>query len=372
MKRLLPGCLSLVLAGFLAVSWVPDAGSAEPQAKAAWQREWDKTIAAAKSEGKLVVSIVWGSDLQAALRKPFKEKYGIDIEFVTGRGADTVTKLLSERRAGIYSADIFLAGPGSMLTSLKPAGALAPIKPLLFLPEVVDKKAYFGNEIPYVDKDMFIIAHAQAVGNSLAVNTALVKPGEIKGYADLLDPKWKGRIVINDPSIAGTASEWFFATATAIMSMDFHRKLVKQEPVVTRDLRQQVEWVAKGKYAIAISPYKEQIAEFQRLGAPLDWVSPVEGEFISPSGSVAYFDKAPHPNAAKVFVNWLLSREGLTAWSRATLWMTARKDVPTDFLPPKSIRDPNLQYTNLCNEEMKMKVAAAMKTAKEIYGPLLK
>ena len=371
MKRSLSNYILLILIGTIAFGWTTPAITAENPAKPPWQAEWDKTLAAAKSEGKVVISIVWGADLQTALKKPFKEKYGIDIEFLTGRGADSVTKLLAERNAGVYAVDLYLSGPGSMLTSLKPAGALAPFKPLLLLPEVADRRAYFGNELPFIDKDMYIIAHAQAVGNSLAINTSLVKPGEIKGYTDFLNQKWKGKIVLNDPTITGTASEWFFATMN-MMGADFHRRLVKQEPMVTRDLRQQVEWLARGKYPIALSPYKGEVAEFQRLGAPVDWITPAEGEFISPSGSIAYFDKAPHPNAAKVFVNWLLSKEGLTAWSRTTQWMTARKDVPTDFLPPKSIRDPNLQYVDLCNEEMKLKVAASMKLAKEIYAPLLK
>lgn len=367
MKRLLVIFSSIFLVALMGLAPLAAAAAEKP----AWQLEWEKTLAAARGEGKVVVYIVWGSDLQNALKKPMKEKFGIDVEYITGRGADTVNKLLTERRAGIYSSDLWLAGPGSMLASLKPVGALTSIRPLLLLPEVLDKKAYFGNEIPFVDKEMLIIPHAQAVGNSLAINTEIVKPGEIKGYADLLNPKWKGKIVINDPTIAGTAPEWFFATAMNIMSPDFHRQLVKQEPVVTRDLRQQVEWLAKGKYPIALSPYKGEVAEFQRLGAPIDWIRPVEGEFISPSGSLAYIDKAPHPNASKVFVNWLMSKEGLTVWSRTSLWMTARRDVPTDFLPAKSIRDPNQQYVNLCSEEMQLKLIAAMKLAKEIYGPLI-
>lgn len=178
--------------------------------KTAWQEEWDKTLAAAKNEREVVIYHTGGGEIKAALIKAFREKFGIGIEYVSGRPPELAVKLLSERKAGLYLADLYLAGASAPIT-VKPEGVLAPIKPLLFLPEVLDTKAYFDNEIPFLDKEgIYIICNGPYVAMTLAVNSDLVKPDEIKGYADLLHPKWKGKIVIDDPTIGGPAQKMFF------------------------------------------------------------------------------------------------------------------------------------------------------------------
>ncbi len=344
-------------------------------AKPSWQEEWDKTVAEAKKEGKLVIACTGGAEVKAALDKAFREKFGIDVEWLVGRGSEITSKIFAERQAGLFLSDLYLAGATTPIAVLKPAGALAPIKPLLVLPEVLDTKAYFDDGIPYVDKEgTYIICNGPYVAMTLAVNSDLVKPGEIKGYADLLDPKWKDKIAFSDPTIAGAASRCFLMTANMIMNTDYHRQLAKQGPLLTRDVRQQVEWVARGKYPIALAPYVDAIADMQKAGAPIKWISPVEGVYLSSgaSGSLSYFSQAPHPNAAKVFVNWFMTKEGLTIWSQSSLTQSARKDVPTDFLYPEGIRDPKVKYFNSNTEEVLLKEEDAYKLAREIYGSLLK
>lgn len=344
-------------------------------AKPTWQAEWDKTVAEAKTEGKLVIACTGGAEVKASLDRAFREKFGIDVEWLVGRGAEISSKIFAERKAGLYLADIYIAGATTPIATFKPAGVLAPIKPLLMLPDVIDPKAYFDDGIPYVDKEgSYIICHGPYVAMTLAINSDIVKPGEVKGYADLLDPKWKDKVAFSDPSVPGAASRCFLMTANMIMSPDYHRQLAKQNPLLTRDVRQQTEWVARGKYPIALAPYVDAVADFQKAGAPIKWVSPVEGVYLSSgaSGSLSYFSQAPHPNAAKVFVNWFLTKEALTVWSKSSLTQSARKDVPTDFLYPEGIRDPKVKYFNSNTEEVLMKEEAAYKLAREIYGPLMK
>jgi ABC-type Fe3+ transport system substrate-binding protein len=352
----------------------PSPPPAKALPKLVWEEEWKKTVAAAKSEGKLVIYTTSGTEVRAALSKSFQEKFGIDIEYVAGRGPELTEKLFSERRAGLYLADVYMAGATTPVTQLKPVGILSPIKPLLLLPEVVDNKAYFDDQIPYVDKEgMYIITIGPYVAMTLAVNSDVVKPGEIRGYTDLLDPKWKDKIAFADPTIAGAASRFFLMTALAIMNPDFHRQLVKQEPLVTRDRRLQVDWVARGKYPIALAPTVEVVADFQKAGAAIKWISPQEGVYLSSgAGNISYFSQAPHPNAAKVFVNWLMTREGLTIWSKSSLIQTARKDVPTDFLHPEGVRDPKVKYFDSNREEVLVREEEFYKLAMEIYGPLMK
>ncbi|MBI2934868.1 MAG: extracellular solute-binding protein [Chloroflexi bacterium] len=351
----------------------PVTAPTRPAAQTGWQIEWEKTVAAAKKEGKLVLYITSGADMQALLRKSLKEKFGLEIEYVSGTGSELANKVVAEKKAGLHLGDLYIGGAGTPVTGLKPAGALAPLKPLLLLPEVLDARGYFDNELPFVDiEQMYVFCYGLNVANTLAVNSDLVRAGDLRGYAALLEPRWKEKIIMYDPTVGGTGQEWFYVTAYDSMSLDFHRQLARQIPLITRDKRLPVDWVARGKYLVAVAPSKAQVSEFQQIGAPVQWVTPAEGRYLSGTDAVAYLDKAPHPNAARVFLNWLLSRDGMTAWSQSTLMQSARKDVATGFLAPETIREPNARYFNTVREEVRLKMSDASKVAKEIYGGLLK
>ncbi len=374
-------CLFIIMAFLAAASCDRPPAAVAPATPApagpsrpAWQADWDKAMAGARSEGRLVIYNTGGVEVRNDLTKAFKEKYGVDLEFISGRGAELATKILSERRAGIFTGDLYLDAMATPVNTFKPAGALAPIKPLLILPEVLDTKAYYGDAIPFGDNEgIYILTHGQTVSQAIAINPNLVKQGEITSFADLTNPRWKGKIVMDDPAIGGAGATFFLMTTVEIMNLDFHRQLAKNEPVVNRDPRQTVEWVAKEKYPIAVAPYEDVVADFQKAGAPVKWVLPKEGTWVSTgaSGTLAYLDHAPHPNASKVFANWLLTKEGLTIWSRSTLVLSARKDVPTDFLPPEKLRVPGTKYAIASREDLRLRLDEMAKLATEVYGPLL-
>lgn len=127
----------------------------------------------------------------------------------------------------------------------------------------------------------------------LSVNSDLVKPDDIKSYKDLLNPRWRGKIVMFDPTIAGAASRWVAVVADKYMGLDYIREFVKNEPVITRDYRLQLESTARGKYLITIGSHPDILAEFIKLGAPIKPVIPQEGAFLTGgSGLVAYLNKA--------------------------------------------------------------------------------
>ena len=368
-KRLLCSCIVMLSLIIGDITFVPEAVPAE---KPAWQVDWDKTVAAAKQEGKLVIYTTGGSDLKGLIRDGLKKKFNISADFVSGRGAELAAKIAAERRAGLYLGDVYIGGATTMITTLKPAGDLAPLPPQLVLPEVVDPKYYFDNRLPYTDKEnKYVLVYGPAVANTVAVNTNLVKPREITAYKDLLHPRWEGKIVMFDPTIPGTANEWFYVVAKKL-GLDFHHQLVKQKPMVTRDKRLPGEWLSRGKSFIALASSKESFAEFKRSGAPIEWVPTEEVTYLSGTGALALYDKAPHPHAAKVFINWLMTRETLTKWSQESLMATARRDVPQDFLEPESRRDPNKQYFDLNTEESTIEGKEYDKLAVQIYKPLLR
>lgn len=334
---------------------------------------WDRTVAAAKQEGTVTIYTSAGPGQTGALRQGFLQAFGISAEFVAGRGAELREKLFRERSAGLYLVDIYLMGASGMILDLKPVGALDPLKPKLALPEVVDPKLWFGGSHIYQDKErMYVIGFSFFPEAPVVVNSEQVKPEDIKSWDDLLHPRWKGKIVINDPTTTGSGQK-MFQMASKLKGFGFFQELAKQEPVVIRDLRQQTEWVARGKYAVLLGPQRSAVAELMNAGAPLKYLSPSDGGYAGAgTGNMSLINKPAHPNAAKVFTNWLLSKEGATIYSKNFLIQSARLDVPTDHLDPQMVRQPGAVYSNSDDEEIALERDAVVKEASTILGPLIR
>lgn len=352
----------------------PSASAAPAPAKAAWEEEWEKWMAGAKREGKLVLYSTGGFTLRTGLVQGFKQRFGIDMEVVSGKGAEMAEKLMSERRAGLYLVDAYVGGATTVSTQMKPAGLIDPLKPVLILPEVLNLSAWRDGELRFLDaEERYHIAITAYSSPSMAINTELVKPGEINGYKDLLNPKWKGKIILNDPTMAGTGAKQVGMVGSRILNWDYWREMVKQEPIIVTDQRLMIEWVARGKYAVVIGIKPEIVEEFRRAGAPLGYVSPVEGNYMtSGSGTLCLINRAPHPNTAKVFVNWAVSKEGASVFSKALGVTTARLDVPTEGLDPLIVLKPGVKYWVSDDEKFTLEQPEQMKLAKEIFAPLLK
>lgn len=339
----------------------------------AWEVDWNKTINLAKKEGRILVYCT--ANVGDAF-KPFKEKYGIEVELIIGRGAEISTRLASERRAGLYLADVYQGGATTLITAIKPAGTLEPVDKILVLPEVVDETKWLNGRFPFIDKEKMIISFIAATDPDYVVNTNLVKPEELKNYLDILNPKWKGKIVMNDPTTAGSGLKWFGLVMRASLGLEkgkeYMRNLAKQEPVITRDQRLQMDWVGVGKYAIAIAPQRELIDEFLKLGVPIRPLELFEITDISPgSGNVALINRTPHPNAAKVFINWLLTKEGQTSYVQVFGSPSARLDVSTRGLDPTTIPDPKEKYF-MPDESFYSGQTEMRDLAMEIFGALLR
>jgi iron(III) transport system substrate-binding protein len=126
--------------------------------------------------------------------------------------------------------------------------------------------------------------------------------------------------------------------------------------VMSRDLRQLGDWLASGKYAVCIFMSARRLLERPKAqGLPVDWFGPKafkEGAILAGgSGQVGLINRAPHPNAAKVYLNWLLSKEGQTEWSRASSYPSRRLDVPRDHLTPESLPQDGKSYLPTYKEE---------------------
>ncbi|MFC1868450.1 ABC transporter substrate-binding protein [Thermodesulfobacteriota bacterium] len=369
----------IVVFGFLfMLSLIFFAAASESAASSTkdWEIKWEKLVEAAKGEGKVMVYGRGDPNLRKAMREAFKGKYGIELEFVYfARGGEMASKLKKERSAGLFLADIIIHGPTTMTYMLKPAGILEKMEPVFVRPEFSDPNLWLPGYY-FMDKDRMMKPLAAHFNTFIIRNTNLTKKGEINSLEDLIDPKWKGKIVMGDPTRPGSASgmlSWLEGIWGFEKTERFLRQLVKQEPVISRQVRVPVEWLARGKYTIGIAMRAESLPEFYNLGSPIAAVRPIEGCYLTPgSGIVAIANKRPHPNAAAVFINWLLSREGQITWSKADGFASARVDVPSDDWVHIFFKRTPGEKVFVEDEEVINKRAKLMKLAKQLFGPLLK
>ena len=331
----------LVFVVFLALL---DVGGTVAAAADSWKAEWEQTLAAAKKEGQLSI---YGSPDFEALYGEFHKKYPeIKITGVFNRGADAAKRLMAERRADKFLADVYLNGLTTGYNVFYKAKVLDPIPPLLVLPEVNDLSKWWQGKHHYVDpENKYLLNFNGGTRIVVAYNTKLVNPKEFRSYWDLLNPKWKGKIVGYDPTQGGSGDAMRFFFYSKSLGQEFIKRILTEtDIVISPDTRQMGDWLAGGKFAISIfAPVgRMDIDLMQTQGLPVNWFDPdhlKEGAYLTAgSGGAALMNKAPHPNAAKVALNWLLSREGQIAYQR--IFTTGeegpdslRIDIPKDKVP---------------------------------------
>jgi len=328
MRRLLRWFLC-VLAGVLFAPVLAMAQSAKPLAHG----DWDKVLEAGRKEGKVVVSIPASAELRKESEKIFKQRSGIDVEMFAARGAVVVRRIADEWKAGVRQFDIHIGGSASAVTGLLADGILEPVEPWMILPLVKDPKYWWGGHM-WVDRARRYIYSFQAyLTESMWYNTNLAKPEELRSYDDFLHPKWKGKIGFLDPRTPGAGdANWTYMWM--VKGEDYLKRLVHQNLVLGRDQRLLAENLAKGKLALVIGLTHYTYLPFLRAGLPIKPLpSAKEGTYgTGGSGNLAIIKNAPHPNATKAFVNWLLGPEGQEVFTKAMGQATRRLDVDTKWL----------------------------------------
>ena len=306
------------------------------ESKPASQTDWEKVIAAAKKEGEVRL---WGDqeithpDIIAAFTKEYSF---IRPVTVNGRVGELMPRIIAERRAGKYLADLYSGGLGGRsFFDFHKAGLLDPIKPLLILPEVVDGSKWLNGEHYYADseKQYVFMYEGSVAGAGLHYNTSVVDLKEFKSYWDLLNPKWKGKVLLYERVGVGSPSVVRFYY-NAQLGPDFLRRLLSEmDLTVSQDRRQSSDWLASGKFPICIDCGDTDRGKQQ--GLPVDEFSHAslkEASYeISTSGNsgLAVINNAPNPNAARVFINWFLSRNGQSIWQ---IVMNTKVQEPSDSM----------------------------------------
>jgi iron(III) transport system substrate-binding protein len=324
---------------------------------AAGDADWSKTVAAAKKEGKVVIIGPSGSDVRDAYTIGFQKKYPeIEVDFSGMRGAEVAPRLIAELNAKRYTTDIAVAGTTTALLSLVPANAVVPLQPYLVGPEARDVSNWRDRKHHFSDStEKFNLYYGARVQIAFVYNTEVNPPAtmksKIKSWQDLLNPEWKGKIAMLDPRQAGAGldlSTYWYTNEKGGLGKEFIRKLFTQEIFMSREEQQILDFVARGRHAIAIGPSGTYTFQLVSKGLPLALFGSGAlegGGFVTASnGTLTVVRNAPHQNAVKVYIDYLLSREGQTAWSRASGLSSLRTDVPKDHIPDVLVPDEGVKY----------------------------
>ncbi|MGZ8464459.1 MAG: ABC transporter substrate-binding protein [Candidatus Binatia bacterium] len=303
------------------------------QSKAASAPEWDKLVDAARKEGKVTVSMPASAELKRQIEEQFKKRFGIEVEVFTARGSAGVRRMADEFKAGVRHFDLHIGGSSSIISGMLDEGILDPIDPWLLLPEVRDAKQWWGGHLWVDTTKRFIYMFQAYLPESIWYNSDLVKPSELRSFDDFLNPKWKGKIGYLDPRTPGGGdSNWSYMWQ--VKGEEYLKNLAAQDLFIGRDQRVLSESLAKGRVAIMIGNTYYSFMPFVKAGLPVKPLPTLkEGTFgTGGSGNLAIIKAPAHPNSTKVFVNWLLSRDGQEVFSRGLAQATRRLDVDTRWL----------------------------------------
>jgi len=249
----------------------------------------------AKKEGAVTLYTSMQLVDSGPLTQAFEKKYGIKVNLWRASGEKVAQRAITEARGNRFEADVFETD-GAQVEILHREALLAPLQS----PSLKD--------IP----PAIVPAHRHYVPTRLTLyvlvyNTKLVAPADVpRSYDDLLDPKWSGKIGLESADVA-----WFAAVAKAMgeaKGLAWFRQFAANKPSLRSGHTLMAELVSAGEMAMAVDAHVQGVARLKEKGAPVEWKA-LQPAFGQPS-SVGVARRAPHPNAAQLFADFILSREG--------------------------------------------------------------
>jgi iron(III) transport system substrate-binding protein len=332
---------------------------------------WQALITAARQEGKLILASGPNPDTRVKLPAAFKERFGVEIEYLGGRSSELQTRLRGERASGVSSVDVIIGG-GDSVTAMYNDGWFTPLRPMLVVPEARNVPAFRNNRLPFKDpQDAYMFELESDVTGHLIVNPQVVPDADLQKLDDLLNPKWKGKISVEDPTVPGQGQN--VGVYYYVLKGDefFKRLYADQQPAVSRDDRQMQDWLARGQYPISLGLSPRDVDEMLEQGLPakvlglLDGTGAVVGGF----GVMGVFENPPHPNAAKLFVNWMASPEGMGLHASTEGQVPLRKDIEHPWVKDIQVPREGAQYQDLYDYQYIMEQKPAIiRRIREIMG----
>lgn len=316
--------------------------------------EWEHVVAASKKERKVAINTFTGQGYARVFKLFNRAHPEIALTHTNLEPVEFSPRVIQERRAGVYTWDVAIMPTSTALQVLRPAGVWDPVRPAIIAPDAtLDANWRDGFEAGFLDRDRqlaYAFTLVRAVG--IFVNIDHVKDGELRSVRDLLALKWKGRIAISDPRTIGS-SFWPLTAARLTLGDDFMKPLlVDQQPVLSRDRNQLTEFMVRGRFPIGIGLNALALRDFQAhgVGRNIKTIRLAELDYQASGGAVWLLNRPPHPSAARVFINWLLTRDAQAAWAREL--QTNSRFVGVEPGDPHALVPPGVRLLQIDSEEL--------------------
>jgi iron(III) transport system substrate-binding protein len=358
---------SLVLAALAALFTMPALADSASDAL------WAETLAAARKEGSVTVSGPPGALQRNAITEGWAKSYpDIRLDYSGGRGSAVISKIVRERTAGLYNWDIILASTNSVVANLLPIKALAPLRDALIQPDIADDHTWIGGfDIGFMDRERKFLYSAMGRGAEPIgyVNRACLSQSVFGKIEDMKRPELMDKVVWYDPTRSGIGSRnaWVLVQ---YLGEDWLKDLFLNHKVTfSRDYRQMTDWLIGCVKPVAFGMPYDTLDQMRAAGLG-DKVAEMVGKpwsgDVNPGGpggneSIGWFDQAPHPNAAKIFVNWYLSQPFQDEHARLVADNSRRIDTKPGNPHPERIMQPGVTYQIWANEEATEKVTRLQK-----------
>ena len=338
--------------------------------------EWDKTVEAAKKEGKLVAAIPASAELRKAIGEIFPKRYpGIELDLTNARGPSNAGKIAAEFNAGVRYYDLLISGTSTPFNLLN-AGILEPAEPLLILPEVKDPKRWFGGHVWLDNAKKYIYAFQVYQSENIWHNASMMKPEEARSYDDLLLAKFKGKIGILDPRRVPAPARRLGPFSSKLKAKNvcansrrrkcFCRAISASSPTAWPRARSRhhrphllhVFTVLEGRTASQTAARHER-RHYTSCG----------------SSATSIVKNSPHPNATKVSSTGCSAKKARRSTARRWAKATRRLDVDTKWMAVHGVRaskdfltvEENNRLENYGEETVGNYWAASTKIAEDVF-----
>lgn len=290
------------------------------------------------ASGETLELVIHGVEGHEATVRAFQRKYPEIHVHVTVQNPSTMgPRIISEQRAGLFLWDSWWAATTAMTTMVVPAGGFEPLTKYIEIPDILDPATWRAPKYMFsTEAGPYVFIHSNSVESNVFFNRSVVKGLEIRDEADLLDPRLRGKIAMRDLAGGTTGASYMLASLLRSKGPKFVRRLLlEQRPALFANARQLTDAVVRGDYAVVLGGSPDTLLECQSLGGCKSVEALPFGQSVLSRG-VGILKNPPHPKAAKLWVNWLLSRQGqevyVEQWAKyqTTGASSMRKDVEPD------------------------------------------
>lgn len=284
-----------------------------------------RIVEAARKEVEVTLATSGPAEQYSQVLRAFERKYpGVKANLYRNPSAKIIEKFLTERRAGKAVIDVMQMTEIPVYMRWKKEGLL------------LEYRSPEGEAMPADFKDPGFWYASRFAVMAIALNTKYVPKGSIKSYADLAKPefaeKWKGKVTGSDPRYRGSGLEQFFALREK-HGLDWWKPFARLNIKWATGSGQEESWLASGEVVASIGILTYRAAHAIDQGLPLEIVWPAEGAIPAPTAHVIVAN-APHPNAARLLSDFLLSSEGQKLVVETFTGVSFRPDATMKHHPP--------------------------------------